>query len=229
MTQTMSGGKVAPAAVILDFDGVVADSLDAHIAAWELAVQRIFRRPLENPASLATLATPAIASILSNRYGDPSLSTVLARTKAKILVEGEVTVPLFKGVTEFLAELAARKIPHGIASNSGLEFIAAVLRHARVTVETVVGRSDTARAKPHPAVFWECANQLRIDVEMRPYVLVFEDSLHGLKAAIAAGMIPIGVASAHTEAELHAGGAKAVCSGLADPRARILLESILTA
>ena len=218
--------KSRAAAVILDFDGVVADSLAAHLSAWDHAVRRLFGRSLDDPASIVAYATPTIASILARRYGDPSLASDLARIKADALMTGEIPVPLFAGAKEFLAALAEQGIPHGIASNSSNRFIQAILDRAGVAVATVVGRTDAMRTKPHPDVFWECSNRLKIEPGERGRVLVFEDSLHGLKAAIAAGMIAVGVTTSHSDAEMRAGGARLVCEGLADAHARGLYSII---
>ncbi len=215
---------VSPRAVLLDFDGVVADSLQAHLDAWNLAVGQMFGRTLEDPQSIAAYATPTIASILAKRYaGDPSQASDLANLKKRIMLGAEVTVHLFPGVKEMLAVLTDREVPFAIASNAPADFIRKILAQHGVEVEVVIGRADAAKAKPFPDVFWEASNRLRVDPKERGRVLVFEDSLHGLEAAIRAGMVPIGVSTHHSAAELSAKGAKATCHHLSDALSQGLL------
>ena len=107
-----------PRAVILDFDGVVARSLELHLEAWAAAVQQIFRTTLEDPRSLTGHATRTIANILAKRYGDPSSAQALVSVKRAWLEEHLGELPLVEGAREMVAALSALAIPHGIASNS---------------------------------------------------------------------------------------------------------------
>lgn len=205
-----------PRAVLLDFDGVVADSLAAHLLAWEEACQTLFRRPLDNAHALATYATPTIAHILAKRFGDPSQAGDLARLKTKLMVDALVPVPLFAGASDFISAMRELAIPTGIASNAPSPFIRAVLVQHRLEVAVVVGRTDAARTKPHPDVFLECARQLGVPSDERGKVVAFDDAPHGIKAALAAKVQAIGVTTAHTARDLLDAGAHAVCAHLAE-------------
>lgn len=211
-------------AVILDFDGVVVDSLGAHLEAWAEAVRLVFQTEVKEPERLAGHATRTIAHILAKEYGAPDRAAALARAKRLALEARFATLPLVRGARELIAELARRGLPHGIASNSAKEFVEPALASLGLKVPVVVTGGDQKRGKPHPDLFWECGNLLGIDPRDRPRVLVFEDSFHGLKAACAAKMIAIGVATEHTEAELQDEGAVAACQDLADAMKRGYLE-----
>jgi beta-phosphoglucomutase len=85
-----------------------------------------------------------------------------------------------------------------------------------LAVPEVVCGDEVARGKPHPAIYWELANRLDVAPAERARVLVFEDSEPGLKAARAAGMIPVGITSEADDATLRGFGAVATFATLAD-------------
>ena len=201
--------------MLLDFDGVVADSLAAHLAAWDAACRLLFKQGLGDGASLATYATPTIAGILAKRLGDQSQASDLARLKTKLMIEALVPVPLFPGAKDFIAAMRARGIPTGIASNAAAPFIRAVLAQHGIELAVVVGRTDAARSKPHPDVFLECARRLGVASDERATVVAFDDAPHGIKAACAAGVRAVGVTTGHSPAALRDAGAQATCANLA--------------
>ena len=209
--------------IILDFDGVVVDSIAAHFGAWDAAVRQIFGRPLGEPGSIATLGTRAIAGILAARFGDPSLAGSLVHAKERALADTHVP-PLFPGAREFVAAAAARGIPMGIASNSWRRYVHATLARHALEVSVVVCGDEVTRTKPHPDILWACSNALGIEPRERAQMLAFDDAEHGLDAARSAWMRPVGVASLLDADVLHRSGKCAfVVAGLAEALA--LLEA----
>jgi len=90
------------------------------------------------------------------------------------------------GVVERLDEAAALGLPCAIASSSPRSWVEGWLIelglldrfHHLTTVD------DTGRVKPDPSLFQHAAAKLGVSPDQ---VLVFEDSLNGLRAALAAG------------------------------------------
>jgi beta-phosphoglucomutase len=216
----MTRAATKPAGVILDFDGVIADSLPVHLAAWGQAVERLFRRPLTDPESLVGRGTRAIAGLLATRYGDPSLGGELARLKMELLLANAGALPLHPGAREMAAALKEHGIPFGVATNAAKAFVGPVLAAVGLDFPVVMTRDDVSRGKPAPDVYIACANALRIAPDERPRVLVFEDSAHGIAAAVAARMTPVGVATDQDPEPLLAAGAVVACANLADALAR---------
>src|SRR4051812_34161265 len=126
------------AAVILDFDGVVVNSLAAHLAAWQAAVAEVFRRPLPEPEEFTGHATRTIAQILARRYGHPSLAGPLAAVKERLVGEKAHEIPLLPGAREAVAHLRRTGTPFGIASNSTRAFVTAALDGTGLAVPVVV-------------------------------------------------------------------------------------------
>jgi HAD superfamily hydrolase (TIGR01509 family) len=206
--------SINPSAIILDFDGVVVDSLSMHLDAWAQATTQVFGISLQSPEELTGHATRTIAGILAKRLGDPSLAPTLVRVKQHILVQNLKDLQPIEGAKDFIEEAQRLHLPLGIASNSRRDFVEPALRAVGITVPVVVCGDDVSRPKPRPDIFWECARRIGMTHQKYSEVLVFEDSLHGIKAALAAGMVPIGLTTESSAEKLLKAGAHAVCSNL---------------
>jgi HAD superfamily hydrolase (TIGR01509 family) len=201
----------SPAGVIFDFDGVVVDSLAVHLTAWQMAFEKLFGTPLTDTQGLPGRSTMAIAQILSERVGQPELKVQLADLKREALRQSQLSIKLLPGVLETFAWLKQEKIPHGIASNAPRAFIENTLERCGLNVDVKFGSDDVSRPKPEPDVFLKCAKTLGISVLHHDRVMVFEDSPHGLKAAVRAGMLPVGVLTQNTHDDMINAGAKVCC------------------
>ncbi|KTE03077.1 hypothetical protein ATE68_04100 [Sphingopyxis sp. H038] len=185
-----------PAAIIFDFDGVVADSeVRANLSLAE---------------SLTAAGMPATYDEclrdyyghnwqeterrIVARYGRPLpvdfRETHRARARARYM-EGFDAVP---GVADFLGSVGS--MPRAIASSSRAEYIGWALglfglgHHFG---EHVYSADDWDRGKPHPDIYLAAAKGLGVDPAA---CLAIEDSPTGAQAAIAAGMTVVGFCGA---------------------------------
>ena len=99
---------------------------------------------------------------------------------------------------------AGRRTGLATASSSGNRVFILDGLDLRTWFDAVVGMEDVRRGKPAPDLFLEAA--ARLDVEPSACV-VFEDAVNGILAARAAGMLPVGVTTVISEADLRAAGA----------------------
>jgi beta-phosphoglucomutase-like phosphatase (HAD superfamily) len=86
----------------------------------------------------------------------------------------------------------------------------------RDRVQSITSAEDTERCKPDPEGYLIALDLLRAnlpDLEPRQ-CLVIEDSLAGLEAARAAGMVAVGVTHTYRREDLEGAGASAVVEGL---------------
>lgn len=206
--------RLNPSAVIFDFDGVVVDSLGVHLDAWKISYQKLYGQELQDTTGLPGRSTTAIAEILSTRIGQPATANKLADLKRETLKESRLKIELLPGAKEAFDDLSVRGIPFGIASNAPKAFIKTTLERLRIQVDHVFGSDDVQNPKPEPDVFFKCAKSLSISVVDHSKIIVFEDSPHGLRAAVKAGMFPIGILTQNTSEQMLAAGAKAVCHHL---------------
>ena len=195
-------------AVIFDFDGVVVDSLPVHLAAWRHACDKLFAKSiLTFEHEIIGLATDKIASIIVKKLNSDLNPKVLAQYKRDLLKSSNYHVPLIHGFLECLDFLRQRQIPYGIASNAPRAFIADLLKYHNLEIETVLGIEDSPRPKPKPDIFLACATRLGIKFDQHQNIMVLEDSLHGLHAAVVAGMFAVGVTTQAIGEILISGGA----------------------
>lgn len=205
-----------PSGVIFDFDGVVVDSLSVHLSAWQLSYQQLYQEPIVDTQGLAGRSTNAIAEILSKRAGKPETLDDLANLKRELLKQNRFSIQLLPGVSDALHWLKSSALPYGIASNAPRSFIENTLAKLQIDIPHIFGSDDVANPKPAPDVFLKCAKSLKISVTKHCEILVFEDSPHGLTAAVKAGMFPVGVLTQNKAQEMLAAGALATCENVGE-------------
>jgi HAD superfamily hydrolase (TIGR01509 family) len=200
------------AALIFDFDGVIADSealanlvLAEHVSALGKATTLDEALALYSGRRWAD----AMAEI-ERRTGAALPEDFSARLQAATLERFRAELKEVAGAARFIRRFAG--LPRSIASSSSMERLRACLRllNLEETFEGRVFSADlVARGKPHPDIFLFAADRMGVSPGE---CLVIEDSPGGIRAAVAAGMISIGlVAASHIrpgrEAALHEAGA----------------------
>lgn len=203
-----------PAGIIFDFDGVVVDSISAHLRAWCEAVDKMFGIPLREPDRLIGHSTVNIAMTLADEAGRPELAPGLVTLKRQILESRGFTVDALPGAREIFVSLSQSSIPWGIASNANRAFIEKTLDSLGIAVPVIVAVEDVQNPKPAPDVFLQCARILSIPPTAHQRTMVFEDSIHGIRAAIRAGMFAVGVTTQHDDRQLRKAGALGTCRDL---------------
>jgi beta-phosphoglucomutase family hydrolase len=197
-------------AVIFDMDGVLVDSGAHHRAAWRALLDELGAVPAEPDYWRLTIGRPSIEAVplLLGRETSWAEAQRLAARKQehyrRLASEGPALV---RGVAEFVAGLAAQRVPRAVATSASRHDVEVLLTLSglRDRFEVVVAAEDVHRGKPDPEVYLLAAHRLGVAPER---CLVFEDAVVGVHAARSAGMRAIGVSTAHTETELRAAGAE---------------------
>lgn len=204
------------AAVLFDFDGVLADSVQVHRVAWEKTYKHLFERPMPDyPRDVLTgKSSDEIADFLAQDAGYPDRGEMLAEHKLDLLLSGKVAPPMYPGVKQMFKRLDRHNVPYAIASNAPRRFLKNTLKVWGIKVKVYLGYNDVEHPKPAPDLYVACADKLGVTSENYHRIHVYEDSAPGIMAAKAAGMMPIGVLTHHTEEELRSVGATRVCRSL---------------
>jgi HAD superfamily hydrolase (TIGR01509 family) len=179
-------------AVVFDLDGVIVNTeelyRDAVIAAAEAA-----GRQMQLEAYLSTLGLPDadVRLRLKQWYGDDFDSEALlngASQRFRALLETELRLKL--GVVELLDVLDERTLPRAIATSARHEWVARYLKFHGLgnRFDAIIAYGDYSRAKPHPEPFLKAAQRLGVDPA---FCLAIEDSAHGARSAIDAGMMTV--------------------------------------
>lgn len=210
-----------PAAVIFDLDGTLVDTVATRIAAWlEVFAEEGI------PASREAIA-PLIGSdgkFLARRIAaharielDDPRAEAIDRRCGEIYDRLNTDPRPLPGVREALDWLTERDLPWAIATSSRREQVDDSVAALGLAQEpTIIDGSHVEHAKPSPDLLLYAARELGKDPPACWYV---GDSTWDMRAARAAGMVPIGVPTGTASAaELEGAGAAAVIGSLAELR-----------
>jgi HAD superfamily hydrolase (TIGR01509 family) len=182
-------------AVIFDMDGVIVDSEPIHQRV-ERALFEELRLPVtdtEHEAFLGTSSPDMFTAIAAAhreewRLLNRTVAEVVAlerRRYQEALQEG--TVPLVDGAVSAIRGAADRGFAVAIASSAPREQIADVVRitDTRDVIQCTRSADDVTHSKPDPEIYLSAATCLGTTPER---CWVVEDSTHGVRAAVSAGM-----------------------------------------
>jgi HAD superfamily hydrolase (TIGR01509 family) len=183
-------------AFLFDFDGLILDTESASRAGWEWLYRKHgFELPHDRWATLVGTIGAAfdpmrhLEELVGAPLDDDELNA-LRREHELSLLEAEDLRP---GILEYIEEAERRGLKRAIVSSSSNRWIDMHL--ARLEREVgwdaiVAANHDVARAKPRPDLYLEALRLL--DVAAAEAV-AFEDSLNGVRAAMAAGIFCVAV------------------------------------
>lgn len=182
-----------PYAVIFDMDGVIFDSERAVYQCWI---------ELGKKYGLHDLDIPYYRSIGTNQATNKKIFEEFYGTEVpfeKIKAEQSALyhqrydggrLPKKPGIDELLAYLKEKQIYTAIASSTRRVVIENQIRDAGFSdcFQKIVAGNEVEKSKPFPDIFLKAKEGTALPPEQ---VFVIEDSYNGIRAAHAAGMIPI--------------------------------------
>jgi beta-phosphoglucomutase-like phosphatase (HAD superfamily) len=178
------------AAAIFDMDGLLIDSERALLRVWTQVADEMGATLVE--ADFVRMV--GLGSIESNRILQEVFGTEARvrsmRERASDLLRPGGEPPLFPlrpGARDLLDLLQASGVPCAVASSTRVSEVRRRLHGVGVLdrFAGLAGGDEVARSKPDPGVFLLAAERLGIAPTR---CLAFEDSVHGVIAARAAGM-----------------------------------------
>ncbi len=193
-----NSGLAEGLALVFDMDGVLIDSNPMHCLAWEAFNRRYGLETTE--AMRQSMYGKRNDEIIREFFGpDLAPEEVWARGAAKEelyreMIAEKLEEMLVPGLLEFLER--HQSDPMAVASNAepkNLDFLldrGGLRRYFRV----VVDGHQVRRPKPDPEIYVRTAELLKV---APANCIVFEDSYHGVEAALAAGARVIGVLTTH--------------------------------
>jgi HAD superfamily hydrolase (TIGR01509 family) len=207
-----------PGAVLFDLDGTLVDTVDTRISAWVQALEEAgLSTSRQRLAPLIGVDGKRLAREIAALAG-----VVLDEERAEAIDSrcGEIYQRLnldprpLPGVREAIEAIDARKIPWAIATSSRKAQVRTSVAALGLEAEpTIVDASHVKHAKPEPDLLLLAAKQLEVEPARCWYV---GDATWDMVAAVAAGMIPIGVTAgaAVGDGALLGAGAAAVIGSL---------------
>lgn len=179
--------------VLFDLDGVIIDSHPIHRRAWERFLVSVGATITQQELNVVTQGGKR-EDILRHFLGPltPEQVAEYGHRKELLFREEALEIRPVCGITEFLQQLEAVDIPVGLAScasRARVQYVLDRLGWSR-RFKAVITGDDVIRGKPDPAIFCEAASELEVQASD---IVVFEDAVAGVEAAIAAGMKAVGV------------------------------------
>jgi HAD superfamily hydrolase (TIGR01509 family) len=180
---------MSPRAVFFDFDGVIADTENVHVAAWERTFGAMgWDVAPEVCARAAEVDDRAFLAELFARRAIPDGDVDgWVRRKQKLALEMLSDAPrLYAGVADLVARLRGRA-RLAVVSTTWRENIDVALRSSALAdaFELIVAKEDVRVPKPDPECYRLALKRLRIDPTE---AVALEDSVTGLAAAKGAGL-----------------------------------------
>lgn len=182
---------------IFDLDGVIVDTAKYHYLAWKnLANSLGFEFTEEQNELFKGVSRVRSLDILlelgNYTAGQEQKDGWLIQKNEEYLtyIEGMDASEILSDVPRVLDFLLEKK--QGVVLGSASKNARPILKRVDLfdKFHDIVDGNDVTAAKPDPEVFLIGAEKLQIDPEN---CIVFEDSIAGVKAANAAGMISIGI------------------------------------
>lgn len=214
------------AAVVFDFDGVLANSEPLHLKAYQAALQELgitLEREEYYSQYLGFDDLTALKTIGDARgmmWNDEQIEAILARKTIlfdDILASTDVLYPEAAACVERLGT----HLPLGIASGALRHEILAILRRGRLDqyFRFVVAAGETSAGKPAPDPYRRAAELHGLPPAR---CVAIEDSRWGIESAKRAGLQCVGITQTYPASELP--GADRIIDSLAEFTAELIAE-----
>ena len=195
-------------AILFDMDGVLIDTRQSVTAFWQAlaAEHQVQLTPADLEQHIYGCLAGHTLDILFPQLDAQARAAVMARG---LSYESGLTYTEIPGAVALLRRLKRFGIPTALVTSGSENKVGHVSRQLGLDglfAERVVG-SDIQHGKPDPEAYALAAQKLHRPPEV---CLVFEDSISGVRAAVAAGACCIGVQTPVEAPALLAAGAAAV-------------------
>jgi HAD superfamily hydrolase (TIGR01509 family) len=209
-----------PDAILFDLDGTLVDTVPARISAWAATLAEagipVTDAQLEPLIGIDGRRLAREAAEAAGRSLTDGEAEAIDRRSGELFDERNRDPRTLPGARELLRSLDERGLTWAIATSSRREQVASSLHALGLGREPrIVDGSHVEHAKPAPDLLLLGARELGVPPEGCWYV---GDSTWDMRAAVAAGMVPIGVlaGAAVDERALRDAGASVVFATLAD-------------
>ncbi len=180
-------------AVIFDMDGVIFDSERATFMEWKELAERYGLKDIEIPYQKCIgVNARRTKEIMLDFYGpDFPYDDYAKETSLSYHARYDGgRLPMKPGIRKLLSSLKDRGVYLALASSTRLSTVTQQLRDAGLLAyfDKVIGGDMITRSKPAPDIFLAALEGSGCEPED---CIVIEDSYNGIRAAHAAGMIPV--------------------------------------
>ncbi len=179
---------------LFDFDGVLMDTESQYSRFWDETGRKFVN--IEGFGSIIKGQT--LKQIFAKHFDGHSEEELRAIKDAINDFEKKMTYEFIPGAREFLLELKKAGVPTAIVTSSNNIKMSQVYKahpQLHTMVDAILTSEHFTRSKPDPECFLKGMEVLDGTPET---TVVFEDSIHGLTAARAAGAYVVGLATTNS-------------------------------
>jgi HAD superfamily hydrolase (TIGR01509 family) len=188
-------------AFLFDFDGTIADTMPAHLEAWNQAL-KIYNLTLTREQHLEWAGRPTrqIVELLNQKHGTKIEPDIFVKAKETDYLASISQVRAINSVVDIIKHYHG-KIPMAVVSGSRHKPVEMTLAQLQLAhyFDVLVCAEDYVRGKPDPDCFLLAAEKLKVKPAE---CLVFEDASLGIESAKRAGMACIRVTDQHELANI---------------------------
>lgn len=194
-------------ACIFDLDGVLVDTAKYHFLAWKRLADKLkikfTEKDNERLKGVSRMKSLEIILELGNLNISKDLKDKYAEQKNgwyKEYINRMTPEEILPGSIEFLGEIRNAGILTGIGSASRNTPLILEKTGLKDFFDAVADGNIISKAKPDPEIFVKISDMLGIEPSG---CAVFEDAIAGIRAALNAGMLCIGIGSEEILGEAH--------------------------
>jgi HAD superfamily hydrolase (TIGR01509 family) len=192
-------------ALLFDMDGVIVDTYQSVTEFWQnlAGAYQVFLTQADFNQHVYGCPATHTLDVLFPHLNAGERQSILAKMAD---YEANLTYTGVKGVVSFLRTLKKHGIPTALVTSGDQWKVNEVVHQLGMdgmfTAQVTIG--DIQRGKPHPECYLLAAQYLQKPPEQ---CIVFEDSISGVKAAVASGALCIGIGPSSMASPLLRAGA----------------------
>lgn len=214
------------AAILFDLDGTIANTDPFHMQAWQqmlhnydITVDKIFYQKHISGKKNQHIVKQIFPEL------SPEAGEQLAKQKEYLFRQLATQIKPLAGLSELLQWTETQGLKRALVTNAPRENVDFMLSQLNLTAtfSPIILGEEAPAPKPHPAPYLIALEKLDLSPKE---AIVFEDSLTGIRAAVAAGIPTIGIASTHEPHSLKNEGATMVAVDFTDPQLWAMLNSL---
>jgi beta-phosphoglucomutase len=183
-------------AVLFDFDGVLIDSMPAHIKAWQAVFSEYGVKISEDEIKLREGEKAGISGrLMARKYNlnlsEEQMKRLLERKRA--LYAENAPAGMISGAYELLRSLKEKGYKLGLVTGSVWRNLKLVLKPEEIALfDCIITSEEAVNSKPHPEPYLKASSGLKIAPKE---CLVIENAPLGIEAAKSAGMKVVAITS----------------------------------
>jgi beta-phosphoglucomutase len=215
------------AAILFDLDGTIVNTDPIHYQAWQQMLAR-YGIEIDEKFYKSRISGRLNPEIVKDIL--PQLSAAegqkFADDKEALFRQLAPNLQPLSGFAELIAWTEAHQLKRALVTNAprlNAEFVLEVLG-IKEAFNTVILAEECTAGKPDPTPYQVALNKLGIDADK---AIALEDSPSGIRAAVAAGIPTIGIASTHNPQLLQEIGAFMVIPDFTDLQLWTFLNSLI--